>query len=74
MSKKTDSYICQTCGVEHDSIPKALRCFESHEAKPEHVLEESVTLEAPAPGWAAPAAPELLGRGRSARARARVNV
>lgn len=29
---------------------------------PEHVLEEAVTLEAPAPGWITPAAPELLGR------------
>lgn len=32
------------------------------EEAPEHVLEESVTLDAPTPGWAAPAAPELLGR------------
>lgn len=61
----TASYICQTCGTEHDSVPKALRCFESHEAQPEHVLEESVTLEAPvevaAEQYPVKAA-ELLGR------------
>ena len=28
----------------------------------EHVMEESVTLDAPTPGWVAPDAPELLGR------------
>lgn len=27
------SYICQTCGVEHDTIPKALACFDAHEAE-----------------------------------------
>ena len=32
------------------------------EEAPEHALEESITLEAPAPGWTVPAAPELLGR------------
>lgn len=32
------------------------------EEAPEHALEESITLEAPAPGWTLPAAPELLGR------------
>ena len=32
------------------------------EEAPEHVLEESVTLDTPTPGWVAPAAPELLGR------------
>ena len=55
MSKNADSYICATCGVEHDTLIKTMECFQSHEA-PEHVLE------APAPGWTTPAAPELLGR------------
>lgn len=32
------------------------------EDAPEHALEESITLEAPTPGWTLPAAPELLGR------------
>ena len=64
----TASYICQTCGVEHDTVTKALRCFESHEAQPEHVLEESVTLEANPAEVARPShtppvqAAELLGR------------
>lgn len=70
-----NSYICRVCGVEHDTIPKAIACFDSHEGN-EHVLEEAVTLElnpadiekptytdgAAAPRWATPAAPELLGR------------
>lgn len=72
-----NSYICRVCGIEHDSIPKAIACFDSHEAN-EHVLEEAVTLAmetnpadivqptytdgAPAPSWTTPAAPELLGR------------
>lgn len=55
------SFICRTCGIEHDTIPKAMACFDSHEAN-EHALEEAVTLETPAPGWTTPAAPELLGR------------
>lgn len=54
------SYICKTCGVEHDSIPKAMACFDSHEAQ-EHVLEEAVTLETPAQVPDVQAA-ELLGR------------
>lgn len=56
-------YICRTCGVEHDTIPKAMACFDSHEAAPgevvevkEHVLEDAVSLDYP------PKAPELLGR------------
>lgn len=70
-----NSYICRVCGIEHDSIPKAIACFDSHEAN-EHALEEAVTLEtnpadvekptytdgAAAPRWTTPAAPELLGR------------
>lgn len=56
------NYICQTCHTEHDTVPKALACFESHEPK-EHVLEEAVTLEAPATREMPPVkAAELLGR------------
>ena len=75
MSKNGNSYICRVCGIEHDSIPKAIACFDGHEAK-EHALEEAVTLElnpadvekptytdgAASPRWTTPAAPELLGR------------
>ena len=60
-------YICRTCGVEHDTIPKAMACFDSHEASPgevvevkEHALEEAVTLETPS--MPDVQAPELLGR------------
>lgn len=55
MSKDADSYICATCGVEHDTLIKTMECFQSHEA-PEHVLEDAVSLQYP------PKAPELLGR------------
>lgn len=59
------SYMCQTCGTEHDTVPKALKCFESHQPI-EHVLEDTVSLELKPdqaePGWTTPAAPELLGR------------
>ena len=27
------SYICRTCGVEYDTIPKAMACFDAHEAE-----------------------------------------
>lgn len=40
------SYVCHTCGVEHDTVPEAADCFQSH--KPEKVPE--------------PKAAELLGR------------
>jgi len=26
------SYICSTCGVEHDTMKKTVECFQSHEA------------------------------------------
>lgn len=29
----THSYICRTCGIEHDTIPKAMACFDAHEAE-----------------------------------------
>lgn len=57
------SYICQTCNTEYDTVPKAFRCFESHEAPQDHVMEESVTLETnPSPTLPPVQAPELLGR------------
>jgi hypothetical protein len=63
MSKNDNSYMCSVCGIEHDSIPKAIACFESHQTN-EHVLEESVTLEVThKDAKAYPVkAPELLGR------------
>lgn len=27
------SYICRTCGVEYDTVPKAMACFDAHEAE-----------------------------------------
>lgn len=41
----SNSYICQTCGVEHDTVPKALRCFESHEAAPGEIIELTDEVE-----------------------------
>lgn len=29
----THTYICRTCGIEHDTIPKAMACFDAHEAE-----------------------------------------
>ena len=29
----THSYICKTCGIEYDTIPKAMACFDAHEAE-----------------------------------------
>lgn len=29
----THSYICRTCGIEYDTIPKAMACFDAHEAE-----------------------------------------
>lgn len=61
-------YICQTCGVEHDTIPKAMACFDSHQAEAGEIIEVEPAVEdggedaAPEPGWTVPAAPELLGR------------
>ena len=61
----TNSYMCHDCGTEHDTVPKALECFQSHQPI-EHVAEEAVSLELKPeqaePGWTTPAAPELLGR------------
>ena len=28
----THTYICKTCGIEYDTIPKAMACFDAHEA------------------------------------------
>ena len=61
-------YICQTCGTEHDTIPKAMACFDSHQAEAGEIIEVEPAVEdggedaTPEPGWVAPAAPELLGR------------
>lgn len=43
------SYMCAVCSTEHDTVPKAMACYASHEADAptEHVLEESVSLEEP---------------------------
>ena len=47
MTDVTDSYMCQTCGVEHDTVPSARECCE--QAEP--------TKKVPLPK-----ASELLGR------------
>ena len=52
----TNSYMCHDCGTEHDTVPKALECFQSHQPI-EHVAEDAVSLSVPAAK-----APELLGR------------
>ena len=62
------SYICQTCGVEHDTIPKALACFEAHEAEAGAIVEVTEDGQLEPPEAEAPVdpypvkAPELLGR------------
>ena len=54
------SYICQTCGVEHDTIPKAMACFDSHEVEAGTFVEVTEEVEpSPVPD---PMAAELLGR------------
>lgn len=32
------SYICQVCGVEHDTVPAALACGRSHNAAPGSII------------------------------------
>lgn len=54
----SNSYVCQTCGVEHDTIPKALACFEAHEAAAGEFVEVKEQSEA----VPEPLAAELLGR------------
>lgn len=54
----SNSYVCQTCGVEHDTIPKALACFEAHEAAAGEFVEVKEQPEA----VPEPLAAELLGR------------
>jgi hypothetical protein len=68
------SYICQTCGVEYDTIPKAMACFDAHQAGAGVFVEvepqpgEAVELsdEVPTVTYAdtvpEPLAAELLGR------------
>lgn len=68
----THTYICRTCGIEHDTIPKAMACFDAHEAEEagavgafieeaaDAVLAETpYTLSEEVP---LAKAPELLGR------------
>lgn len=45
----TKSYMCAVCNTEHDTVPKAMACYESHGGgtPTEHVLEEAVSLEEP---------------------------
>jgi hypothetical protein len=68
------SYICQTCGVEYDTIPKAMACFDAHQAGAGAFVEvepqpgEAIELsdEVPTVTYAdtvpEPLAAELLGR------------
>ncbi len=68
------SYICQTCGVEYDTIPKAMACFDAHQAGAGAFVEvepqpgEAIALsdEVPTVTYAdtvpEPLAAELLGR------------
>lgn len=67
----THTYICKTCGVEYDTIPKAMACFDAHEAEEagavgafieaaaDEVLLEVAPLDVEVP---LAEAPELLGR------------
>lgn len=59
------SYICRTCGIEYDTIPKAMACFDAHEA--EEVGAVGAFIEEAADAVLAEAMPEpkaaeLLGR------------
>lgn len=67
----THTYICKTCGVEHDTIPKAMACFDAHEAEEAGAVgafieaaADEVLLEVSPPDVEVPLAeaPELLGR------------
>ena len=67
------SYICQVCGVEHDTVPAALACGRSHNAAPGSIiaveedpgegdLPPEVTTPPAEEPMPLPEAPELLGR------------
>ena len=67
----THTYICKTCGVEYDTIPKAMACFDAHEAEEAGAVgtfieaaADEVLLEVSPPDVEVPLAeaPELLGR------------
>lgn len=60
----SDSYLCHTCGVEYDTIPKAMACSNSHEAEPGSIVELTDEVELPAekPDPYPVKAAELLGR------------
>ena len=60
------SYICKTCGVEYDTIPKAMACFDAHEAEAAGAagvfIEEAADEVLAAAEVPDPKASELLGR------------
>lgn len=67
------SYICEVCGVEHDTVPAALACGRSHNAAPGSItvveedpgeggLPPEVTTPPAEEPMPLPEAPELLGR------------
>lgn len=67
----THTYICKTCGIEYDTIPKAMACFDAHEAEEAgavgtfiEVAADEVLREVSPPDVEVPLAeaPELLGR------------
>ena len=67
----THTYICKTCGIEHDTIPKAMACFDAHEAAEAGAVgtfieaaADEVLREVSPPDVEVPLAeaPELLGR------------
>lgn len=61
----THSYICRTCGIEYDTIPKAMACFDAHEAEEAGAVGQFIEEAADAVLAEAipePKAAELLGR------------
>lgn len=61
----THSYICRTCGIEYDTIPKAMACFDAHEAEEARAVGAFIEEAADAvlaEALPEPKAAELLGR------------
>jgi len=61
----THSYICRTCGIEYDTIPKAMACFDAHEAEEAGAVGAFIEEAADAvlaEALPEPKAAELLGR------------
>ena len=59
------SYICRTCGIEYDTIPKAMACFDAHEAEEAGAVGAFIEEAADAvlaEALPEPKAAELLGR------------